>query len=70
MVRRQVYLDELIDSEGVAEIIGLAGRRVVSVYQRRYPDMPRPVVDFGENRVKLWLRPDIEAWAQQTGRLG
>jgi hypothetical protein len=25
--------------------------------------MPQPVVDLGEGRVKLWLRPQIERWA-------
>jgi glutathione-regulated potassium-efflux system ancillary protein KefG len=31
--------------------------------ERRYPDMPRPVVDLGPGRPKLWLRPHIRAWA-------
>lgn len=34
-------------------------------YLRRYDDMPRPVVDFGPGRVKLWLRPQIERWAKK-----
>jgi glutathione-regulated potassium-efflux system ancillary protein KefG len=42
----------------------------VSSYQRRYPEMPRPVVDMGNGRCKLWLRSDILKWAKQTGRLG
>jgi glutathione-regulated potassium-efflux system ancillary protein KefG len=25
-------------------------------------DMPRPVVDLGEGKPKLWLRPEIERW--------
>jgi hypothetical protein len=25
--------------------------------------MPQPVVDLGQGRVKLWLRPQIERWA-------
>ena len=53
---------DLIDASGVAELLGLAQRNTVSLYQRRYPDMPRPVVDLGRGRCKLWLRSDIEKW--------
>ena len=61
--------DDLIDAQGVAEILGLAQRTSVSVYQRRYPDMPRPVVDLGPGRPLLWLKPEIVAWGHSTGRL-
>lgn len=59
----KVAPEDLIDARGVAEILGLAHRNTVSVYQRRYPGMPRPVVDLGPGRTKLWLRPEIERWA-------
>jgi len=58
-----VYVDELMDSADVAKLLGLASGNVVSVYQVRYPDMPRPILDRGHGRAKLWLRPEIEAWA-------
>jgi hypothetical protein len=29
--------------------------------------MPRPVVDLGDGRVKLWLRPEIETWTAKQG---
>lgn len=64
---RTVDLDELIDAEGVAYLLGLAQRNTVSLYQRRYPDMPRPVVDLGQGRCKMWLKPEVEAWA--SGRV-
>ena len=54
--------DDLLDAEGVAEILGLAQRQSVSLYQRRYPDMPRPVVERAGGRTKLWLRSEIEDW--------
>jgi glutathione-regulated potassium-efflux system ancillary protein KefG len=61
--------EDLIDAQGVADVLDLSHRNTVSQYQRRYTDMPRPVVDLGEGRVKLWLRPDIERWAaEQTAR--
>ncbi|MBA2337132.1 MAG: hypothetical protein H0V96_05135 [Acidimicrobiia bacterium] len=58
------YLDseDLIDAQGVAELLGLAQRNTVSAYQRRYPAMPRPVVNLGQGRCKLWLRSEIERW--------
>ncbi len=59
---RAVDVDDLIDARGVAEILELAQRNTVSLYQRRYPDMPRPAVDLGQGRCKLWLRTEIEEW--------
>lgn len=56
---------DLIDAQGIAELLGLAQRNTVSAYQRRYPDMPRPVVNLGQGRCKLWLRSEIEAWRSE-----
>ncbi len=58
---RKVDVDDLIDTHTVAEILGLAHRNTVSEYQSRYDDMPRPVVDLGGGRSKLWLRPEVRA---------
>jgi glutathione-regulated potassium-efflux system ancillary protein KefG len=60
---RKVDVDDLIDTQVVADILGLAHRNTVSEYQARYDDMPRPVVDLGGGRSKLWLRPEVERWA-------
>jgi glutathione-regulated potassium-efflux system ancillary protein KefG len=59
---RTVAIDDLLDAHGVADILGVARHNTVSVYQHRYPDMPRPVIDLGKGRMKLWLRPEIEKW--------
>ncbi len=59
----QVATEDLIDAQGVADVLGLSHRNTVSQYQRRYGDMPQPVLDLGQGRVKLWLRPEIEEWA-------
>lgn len=64
----RVSTEDLIDAQGVADILGLTHRNTVSGYQRRYPDMPRPVVDLGRGRPRLWLRADIEAWARARKR--
>ena len=66
---RMVAIDDLLDAHGVAEVLGLSHPNTVSVYQHRYKDMPRPVIDLGKGRVKLWLRPEIERWsARQEAR--
>jgi glutathione-regulated potassium-efflux system ancillary protein KefG len=64
-----VRTEDLIDAQGVAELLGLAQRNTVSAYQRRYPEMPRPVVVLGVGRARLWLRSDIQEWGRRTGRI-
>ena len=66
----KIDTEDLVDAQGVADVLDLSHRNTVSQYQRRYADMPRPVVDFGEGRVKLWLRPDIERWAAEQAARG
>lgn len=43
-------------------MLGLAQRNTVSLYQRCYDDMPRPVVDLGQGRCKMWLRSEVQTW--------
>lgn len=62
---RKIDVDDLLDANGVAQLLGLSHRNTVSVYQHRYADMPRPVRDFGDRRAKLWLRSEIEDWASE-----
>ena len=66
----RVNTEDLIDTQGVAEILGLAHRNTVLQYQQRYADMPRPVFDLGKGRVKLWLRPEIVGWAEKQASTG
>jgi predicted DNA-binding transcriptional regulator AlpA len=61
-VGRDIDTDDVIDAQGMAELLGLAQRNTVSLYQRRYPTMPRPVLDLGQGRCKLWLRSEVEEW--------
>src|SRR5437588_12704620 len=65
-----VDTDDLTDARGVAEILGLSHPNNVSVYQHRYSDMPRPVVNLGRGRCMLWLRPEIEQWAEDVAAAG
>jgi predicted DNA-binding transcriptional regulator AlpA len=63
----QVETDDLIDANDVAALLGLSHRNTVSQYLYKYADMPRPVIDLGPKRPRLWLRPDIEAWLTRRG---
>ena len=66
----RVTTEDLVDAQGVADILGLSHRNTVFQYQRKYEDMPQPVVDLGQGRVKLWLRPQIERWAARIAAQG
>ena|SRR5579859_4643210 len=59
-----VHTEDLIDAQEVARLIGLAQRNSVSLYLRKYADMPRPIIDLGPNRPRLWIRREIEIWVQ------
>jgi len=63
-----VRTEDLVDAHGVADLLGLTHANSVSTYQRRYVDMPRPVIDLGRGRCKMWLRQEIVKWAENTGR--
>lgn len=69
-VTPRVDTEDLIDSHTVAEILGLRHRNTVSQYQRQYHDMPRPVVDLGRGRPKLWRRSQIERWHKRRPNRG
>ncbi|MGO9196104.1 MAG: hypothetical protein ACLQK4_03115 [Acidimicrobiales bacterium] len=60
--------DELADAHELAQLLRLAHPNSVSTYQRRYLDMPRPVLDLGPGRPKLWLRKEIVKWAEGKRR--
>lgn len=62
---RLIAIDDLIDANGVADIVGLTHRNSVSLYQRRYEDMPRPVVELSGGRTKLWLRSEVQRWVER-----
>lgn len=66
MAAMRVETSELVNSDEVAQMLGLTRRQAVSTYRTRYDDFPAPVVDKG--RCRLWLRQDVERWARATGR--
>lgn len=54
--------DDIVDAQGVADLLGRDRRNAVSSYQKWYPGMPRPVVGRGQGRCKLWRRTEIKKW--------
>lgn len=63
-----VRTEDLADAQELALLLGLSHANSVSTYQRRYSDMPRPVLDLGPGRPKLWLRPQVLAWVESRCR--
>jgi len=59
---KRIDPDDLVSPAEVAPIIGLTNPTGVSVYRKRYPEFPTPVIEKG--KCVLWLRADIEAWAR------
>lgn len=64
----RVDTEDLIDAQAVADLLGLTHRNSVSTYQRRYKDMPRPVVELGPGRPSLWKKSEVSRWAHQRRR--
>ena len=64
----KVELSDLVDAGEVARICHIKQRENVGLYQSRYADMPRPVIDMGRGNPKLWLRPQITRWQAQRER--
>ena len=60
----RIRTEDLIDVYEVAELLGLTHRNSVTTYQKRYENMPRPVIDFGGGKCRLWLRSEMEGWAR------
>lgn len=60
----EVRTEDLVAAAEAAQILGLARANSVATYASRYPDFPKPVVDLSASRVRLWLRPDIEAFGR------
>ncbi|MPZ68289.1 MAG: hypothetical protein GEU71_02025 [Actinobacteria bacterium] len=58
----RIRTEDLIDVYEVAAMLGLAHRNSVTTYLERYEDMPRPIIDFGGGKCRLWLRSEIREW--------
>jgi glutathione-regulated potassium-efflux system ancillary protein KefG len=63
-----VHTKDLIDAQAVARMLKLKHINSVHTYQRRYEDMPRPVLDLGIGRPRLWVRQAIRRWLKRRER--
>jgi predicted DNA-binding transcriptional regulator AlpA len=69
-VGRHVAIDDLLDATAVAARMGLSHRNSVTTYMARYKDFPRPVIDTGPKRCRLWSRVDIDGWMKSREDAG
>ena len=67
---RKVDVDDLIDAHEVANHLGLSHRNSVATYMTRYADFPRPVIDTGGGRCRLWSRRAVDRWRAQRQDAG
>jgi hypothetical protein len=65
-----VRTEDLVDAQAVTKLLGIRQRNSVSGYQRRYPAMPRPIMDLGLGQPELWLRQEVEHWLQRRNDTG
>lgn len=63
----KVEPEDLLNASEVAALLGLAHRQAIATYRARYDDFPSPLINKGT--CVLWLREDVQRWAEATGRL-
>jgi predicted DNA-binding transcriptional regulator AlpA len=71
-MNRLYAMDDLIDTTAVASALGLTHRNSVATYLHRYGDFPRPVLETGRGRCRLWSRAEVEQWIalrRQAGKV-
>ena len=64
---RAVDVDDLVGAAEIAERLGVSRSNVVHDWRRRHPDFPKPVTQL--RTALIWVWPEVEAWARETGRL-
>jgi hypothetical protein len=57
----------LVGTVEIAQRLSVSDHNVVNNWRRRHPDFPEPLITLRQGRIWAW--PDVEAWAQNTGRL-
>lgn len=63
---RRVDVENLVGASEIADRLGVSSLHVVHKWRERYDDFPEPVTQLRQGLVWNW--PDVEAWAQVTGR--
>lgn len=65
---RKIDAEQLVGAAEIAERLHVAQVQTVHLWRRRYEDFPPPVAQL--RQAMIWYWPDIELWADRTGRLG
>lgn len=60
-------MNDLVGAAEIAERLGLAHPQTVHTLRKRHADFPQPVATL--RTALVWIWPEVEAWAQSTGRL-
>jgi predicted DNA-binding transcriptional regulator AlpA len=63
---RKVDVDDLVGATEIAQRLGI-DRRSVHQLRRRHADFPAPIARL--ESAMVWSWPDVQRWAQRTGRL-
>jgi len=53
---------DLIDAREAAAMLGYAHAETFHALVRRRSDVPRPVIDKGKGRSRLWSRTELIGW--------
>ncbi len=64
---RKLDADDLVGAAEIAERLGIAQVQTVHTWRRRYDDFPEPVARL--KQALIWSWPDVQEWAEGTGRL-
>lgn len=61
---------EVVGVAEIAELLGVSRQRVHQLVHE-HTDFPSPLAELGAGRqkMKVWLRAEVEVWARRTGRL-
>ncbi len=68
MAPKRVDLDDLLDAEQVADLLGLSSGDVVRAYASARADFPRPILprDLSDPKTsrstRYWYRPELMRW--------
>ncbi len=64
---RKVDVDDLVGAAEIAECLSVKRPHLIHDWRRRHPEFPQPVVEL--KGTLIWLWPEVERWAEETGRL-
>ena len=64
-------MDLLVGAYDIAQRLGWRNQELVHYYLHKDQTFPRPAAAIGgpTRKTMVWLWPDVERWAQRTGRL-